>query len=383
MESNRRPVTHVVLIDGTFASLDDGRRTAIGRIHGLLRGRYGPLPTGTRVRVHYATGQQWNRWRTLPELVMGMTLERRIFTAYGWLASGYRPGDRIFLLGYSRGAFAVRSLAGMIGRIGLLRPEAATERNIRLAWRYYRDGGSEKFIAAFRRRRAWSETPIRMVGCFDTVMALGLRLPILWMLTEPRFRFHDAHLGHEVEHGFHALALDETRAAFAPILWDDSSTARHIEQRWFRGAHADVGGQLSGLEFARPLSNIALVWMLERAEEVELPLPTAWRDNFECDPSAPAIGSWRNWGKAFLARAPRLAGQYDSEALHATVPRPYPGPAMLTGHLADQAESRTRLGIRRRSPLLAKQIATSGAVSDATQMRSASPSDGPQGSSAG
>lgn len=349
MSQIRPKLIHVVLIDGTLASLADGRRSSIGRIHGLLRGRFGPL-NGARLRIHYASGQQWDRWRTLPELAMGRGMERRIIDAYGWLASGYRPGDWIFLFGYSRGAFAVRSLAGMIGRVGLLRSETATERNIRLAWRYYSEGGAEQAIAAFRRRRGQADVPIRMIGCFDTVMALGIRLPLLWMLTEPRFRFHDTHLGHEVAYGFQALALDETRAAFAPILWDDDSSAGHIEQMWFRGAHADVGGQLRGLEFARPLANIPLIWMLENAETVGLPLPKDWRDHFASDPTAPSIGSWRNWGKAFLARAPRLAGRYVSEALHDTVPRPYPGPALLTGYLADQARDRLKARILRRRP---------------------------------
>lgn len=337
MTTIRSNQIHVILIDGTFASLDDGKRSSIGRIHALLRGQYGEVDH-TRLRVHYASGQQWNSWRTLPELMMGQGLSMRIMEAYAWLARGYRPGDQVFLLGYSRGAFAIRSLAGMIGRIGLLRPEFATDRVVRLAWRYYSDGTTEKKLSAFRRRRSHDKVPIRMVGCFDTVMALGIRLPVLWMLTEPRFRFHDTHLGSDVDFGFQALALNENRAAFAPILWDNSSTAGHIEQMWFQGAHADIGGQLSGLEFARPLANIPLVWMLDRAESVGMPLPEGWRERFTCDVSAPSIGTWRNWGKAFLARAARVAGHFDTEKLHATVPRPYPGPAELTGYLSDQAD---------------------------------------------
>ncbi|MFV0385410.1 DUF2235 domain-containing protein [Paracoccus sp. (in: a-proteobacteria)] len=355
MSQIRLSRTHVILIDGTFASLAEGRRSSIGRIHALLRDRSASQSAsqsaghdGGPLRIHYAAGQQWDRWRTLPELAMGHSLSRRIIDAYGWLASGYRPGDRIFLLGYSRGAFAVRSLAGMISRVGLLRPETATERNIRLAWRYYSEGASDQALGAFRRRRGQGQVSIAMIGCFDTVMALGIRLPLLWLLTEPRFRFHDTHLGPEIGLGCQALALDETRAAFAPILWDDSSAAGRIEQMWFRGAHADIGGQLSGLEYARPLANIPLVWMLGQAEDAGLPLPQGWRGHFPCDASAPSVGSWRNWGKAFLARAPRLAGLYRSEALHPTIPRPYPGPALLTGHLADQAVDRpVRRGFRR------------------------------------
>ncbi|MCT4334236.1 DUF2235 domain-containing protein [Paracoccus sp. YLB-12] len=359
--STIRPKTiHVVLMDGTFASLADGRRSSIGRIHRLLRDVARQAPVGTqegggttrpRLRLHYGMGQQWNRWRTVPELLMGRTLERRIVDAYGWLASGYRPGDLIFLLGYSRGAFAVRSLAGMIGRVGLLRAESATERHIRTAWNYYRGGGSPRYLEQFRQRRCQPAVPIRMLGCFDTVMALGVRLPILWMLSEPRFRFHDAHLVSDVEHGFQALALDETRAAFAPILWDDDCQAVRIEQMWFRGAHSDIGGQLRGLEFARPLANIPLVWMLENAEAVGLPLPAGWREGLDCDPEAPSIGSWRFWGKLFLARAPRTAGRHATESLHPGLsPETYDGPALLVGHLApDTGRKRRLLPFRRRA----------------------------------
>lgn len=342
------PIAHIVLMDGTFASLSDGQRSSIGRIHRLLTGRSGLAPAPGRLRIHYGMGQQWNRWRTLPELAAGHVLEARIAQAYGWLASGWRPGQPIFMLGYSRGAFALRSLAGMIDGIGLLRQEHATERNIRLAWHLYRNGGAAQARAAFR-RRCHDRAPIRMLGCFDTVMALGLRLPLLWMLTEPRYRFHDAHLGQGIEHGFQALALDETRAAFAPILWDDDHAAGRIEQMWFRGAHPDIGGQLSGFEPARPLANIPLVWMLERAEAAGLPLPEGWRRLFPTDISAPPIGSWRRWGKLFLARAPRLVGRYATEALHESVSTPYMGPALLTGDLAHAAKDRHQPRPRPRS----------------------------------
>jgi uncharacterized protein (DUF2235 family) len=339
MSRIRPPTIHVVLLDGTFAALTEGRRSSIGRIHRLLAGQ--PSAMG-RIRIHYGMGQQWNRWRTLPELAMGGILEARIIEAYGWLASGYVPGDRIFLLGYSRGAFAARSLAGMIGRVGLLRADAATERHLRLAWRYYQQGGTAQALGAFRRRRCHAQAPVRMLGCFDTAAVLGLPLPLLRKLTDPRFRFHDAHLGQGVEYGFQALALDETRTAFAPLLWDDGQGGHRIEQVWFRGAHADIGGQLAGFEAARPLANIPLVWMLERAEAVGLPLPPAWQRRFPCDATAPAIGNWRNWGKAFLARAPRVAGQHSTETLHPSVPLPYSGPALLVGALAPLGEGRSR-----------------------------------------
>lgn len=341
----RPPVTHVVLIDGTMASLSEDRRSSIGQIYDLLTGKMGPLNNGP-VRVHYGQGQQWDQWRTLPDIAFGRGLQGRIMAAYGWLANHYRPGDRIFLFGYSRGAFAVRSLSGLIARIGLLKPRYATERYMRLAWRYYQSGGSARILAAFHHRRCHEKVPIRLLGVFDTVMALGIRLPVLWLLTEPRYRFHDQQISDNVELGVQALALDETRAVFEPILWHDDTPGR-VRQVWFRGSHADIGGQLAGMEDARPLANIPLIWMLEQAEAAGLPLPAHWQDHFPQDAGAPQVGSWRNWGKAFLMRAPRVAGYDHSETLHATVPLPYNGPALLTGHLAGLAAQKRR---QRRSP---------------------------------
>ncbi|MDO5658491.1 MAG: DUF2235 domain-containing protein [Paracoccus sp. (in: a-proteobacteria)] len=322
----RPSITHVVLIDGTFASLMQGRHSNIGRIYRLLRRLRGPL------RLHYSAGQQWEVWRDLPRIAGGEGVARRIIAAYGWLAGSWRPGDRIFLFGYSRGAFAVRSLAGMIGRVGLLRPDAAIERNITRAWAHYRDPDLPG-LEMFRDAHCEAEVPVDLVGVFETVMALGVRLPVLWMLTEPRFRFHDQRLGVNVRRGAQALALDETRAVFQPILWAGDDQGR-VRQMWFRGAHADIGGQLSGFEPARPLADIPLGWMLEQAESAGLPLPTGWRAGLACDASAPSVGSWRGWGKAFLARAPRIAGHDPSEQIHPTA-LPYRGRAVLTGELAE------------------------------------------------
>ena len=330
---NRPSVTHVVLLDGTFASLMEGRHSNIGQIYRLLR----PM-RGAAMRVRYDAGQQWEAWGEIMGIAMGHGMGARIRDAYGWLASAYRPGDRIFLMGYSRGAFAIRSLAAMVGRVGLLRQDAATERNIRTVWRMYRDEGTARARADLRARLCHETAPIDMLGAFDTVMALGIRLPVLWMLTEPQFRFHDQHLGLDVRRGVQALALNETRAAFQPILWDSADRAPGaITQMWFKGVHADIGGQLLGTESARPLANIPLVWMLGQAEAEGLALPDGWRSRFPRDPEARSIGNWRGWGKAFLARTPRVAGIDISEALHSSVPRPYDGPAILAGHLAEDA----------------------------------------------
>lgn len=337
--------THVILFDGTFASLCEGRDSNIGRIHALLA-RVAPR---TGMRLHYVAGQQWDAWGALPEIAMCHALPSRITDAYGWLASRYQPGDAIFLFGYSRGAYAVRSLAGMIARVGLVRPEHATERNIRLAGHWYQYGHTPRGLAAFR-RRCHATVPIRMVGVFDTVKAMGLRLPLLWPLTEKRYAYHDHTSGDGIENGIQALALDETRAVFEPVLWQSGAgddAPHRFRQMWFRGCHADIGGQLGGFEAARGLSNLPLVWMLEEAGTLGLPLPADWRVGLPTDPMAPAVGSWRGFGKMFLLRAPRLAGRDPSERLSASVPEPYRGAALLTGRLAAAAAS--PLPLRRRA----------------------------------
>ena len=224
-------------------------------------------------------------------------------------------------MGYSRGAFAVRSLAGMIDRVGLLRHMDATERNVTQIWRHYRNDPHGAPARAFAAAHCHGAVPIRFLGVWDTVKALGTRLPLMWMLTEGRHAFHSAHLGDSVEHGYQALALDETRVAFAPLLWATTPDTRaRVEQVWFRGAHGDVGGQIGSFGAARPLANIPLVWLLDRAETAGLHLPPGWRARFPCNPLAPMVGTWRGFGAMFLLRARREVGHDPSERLHESVP---------------------------------------------------------------
>ncbi len=321
----RGPTDHVILLDGTLSTLSPGHETNIGRIYRLLQNCQ-----SAQMSIYYEAGVQWHMWRHTPDVAMGRGINRQIRRAYGWLATRYRPGDRIFLFGYSRGAYAVRSLAGIIDQVGLLRSESATERNVKFAYRYYQRESESPFEAAFRRRYCHEKVEIEMIGVFDTVKALGVRLPFLWMWTEPQHEFHNHALGPVVQHGYHALALNENRAAFDPILWetDGGNWDGRIEQVWFRGSHGDVGGQLGGFNTARPLSNVPLYWMLEKAEGHNLSLPRNWREGLEMDATGPSVGTTRGWGKAFLLRAKRHVGRDPSESIHPTA------------HLDDSAKRR-------------------------------------------
>ena len=314
----RGRVDHVIIIDGTMSSLESGRETNAGLTYKLLCDA-----RTSQMSIRYEAGVQWQAWRSTMDVIEGRGINRQIRRVYGFLASRYRPGDRIYLFGYSRGAYAVRSLAGVIDRVGLLRAEHATERNVHIAYRHYQRATCGAAHRAFVRRFCHAETPVEMVGVWDTVKALGFRAPILWKLSAPRHAFHDHELGRATRHGYHALALDETREAYAPVLWScPEGWTGHVEQIWFRGTHGDVGGQLGGMEAARPLANIPLVWMLGKAEGCGLDLPEGWRAAFPCDPEAPSIGMNRGWGKLFVLRRARVVGADPSEAVHTTAERP-------------------------------------------------------------
>lgn len=321
----RGPRTHVIILDGTLSSLEPGCETNAGRLFRLLQEVRGDLS------LYYESGLQWSDWRSASDIAVGRGINRQICRAYGFLASRYMPGDRIFLFGYSRGAYAVRSLAGVIDRVGLVRAEHATERNIRQVYAHYRFAADSPVAEDFARLFCHPETAIAVVGVWDTVKALGMRLPILWRFTNDKHAFHNDQLGPSIQCGLHALAYHERRMAYEPVLWSCPLGFKgHVEQVWFKGVHGDVGGQLRGHEEARPLANIPLVWMLDRAETAGLPLPEGWRMRFPQNVHAPSSGNWKGWGKLFLYRRQRRVGEDRSErvheTLHVTQPKVVPEP---------------------------------------------------------
>ncbi|MEL6523808.1 MAG: DUF2235 domain-containing protein [Pseudomonadota bacterium] len=303
----------VVILDGTNSSLTPGRETNAGLTYRLLA-EGGPRADRA---VYYEAGIQWEGWQRTPDIMYGRGINRQIERAYGFLAASYRPGDRIYLFGFSRGAFAVRSLAGILDRVGLVSAPCATNRKVAEAYRHYRCSWNSPAALAFRNLYCRQEVKVQMVGVWDTVKALGLRAPLIWRLTQRQHEFHNHHLSSVVAHGYHALALDETRFAFRPEMWDaPPGWEGKVEQRWFAGTHGDVGGQINGFHAARPLSNIPLVWMLEKAEQCGLSLPERWKDRYATDPLAPSVGLYQGWAKLFFRRARRIVGKYPSEQVH-------------------------------------------------------------------
>jgi len=311
----RHACAHVVLMDGTMSSLRPGCETNIGLTYRLLS----ELGPSSNVMLYYEPGIQWRGVKRSVEVLAGIGINRQIKRAYLFLARNYRPGDKIFLMGYSRGAYAVRSLAGLIDKLGLLRPAQVDQDTLERLYCLYREAPDSQQAKALRAARCHATTPIELVGIYDTVRALGLPWPMLCRLAPQAHSFHNHLLGTSVVHGRHALAMDETRDVYAPVLWsmpEDSPV--DIVQMWFRGCHGDVGGQLGGWRAARPLSNIPMVWMLSEAERCGLILPSNWRSRYLTNPGAPSVGTMRGWGALFLRRQRRTLGTDRSEMVHPT-----------------------------------------------------------------
>lgn len=317
----RGAATHVIILDGTNSSLRPEEETSAGLIYKLLREN----GYSANMTLYYEAGIQWKDWTETFSVVAGRGINRQIERAYGALCSRWREGDGIVLIGFSRGAFAVRSLAGVIDRVGLVRSHHANERNIRQAYRYYSQGTRSPYAEKFSELHCTRDVTISALGCFDTVKSLGLRVPLLWKLEEERHSFHSDGLVPAVKSAFHALALHENRDVFAPEIWKTPDHwSGEIQQAWFRGSHGDVGGHITPFIKCRPLSNIPLVWMLEKLGSHGLPLPAGWRQHFPCDPHAPEVGLWVGWGKLFLLRHKRVACTDPSEFIHETAELPPP-----------------------------------------------------------
>jgi uncharacterized protein (DUF2235 family) len=196
---------------------------------------------------------------------VGHTLKANFVLAYRFLVRNYQPGDRIFLFGFSRGAYTARAIAGAIHFLGLLRPEL--DDLAQLAWTIYSDEDEDlqvtaRFRGGNRFRKSFSIHPdprIHFVGVWDTVSSFG------W-ITNLRTLPHTGN-NPSIDHVRHALAIDEHRAMFKANLFRPEDPGQHlsIKQVWFAGTHSDIGGGFAPHEGG--LSRITLRWMLREAEQ--------------------------------------------------------------------------------------------------------------------
>lgn len=190
-------------------------------------------------------------------LAFGYGVTDNICNGYSFLMENYREDDRLFLFGFSRGAFAVRALAGMLHACGLLAP--GNENLIPYAFLQYRHAGPEEGQKMAGRFKATYSRECRpyFLGVWDTVTSIG------WSYRRKTFPYTRNNPDPKIVR--HALAMDERRAYYPQNVWGDSYKQQDVKQVWFTGAHSDVGGSYP--EAQSGLSKIALEWMLAEAAE--------------------------------------------------------------------------------------------------------------------
>lgn len=265
----------------------------------------------------------------------GVGIGKNIRQLYAALIQAYAPGDRIYLFGFSRGAYTVRILAQLVCLFGVPDGRNKTPSEIDLVAReilskykranveassnstqpapdptrgkYRTSGWKSKTARAMQTKhgnlqldkevagQADSEYPIHFLGVWDTVSAIGLPFDELTRAASHffRLRFRSNDLNHGVHHAYQALSIDDERRSFHPELWNESakSSSQTIEQVWFPGVHSNVGGGYPKDEVAL----VALNWMLDIAEKHGLQFHEELRKQYRRDAS--------EFGKMYNSRA--------------------------------------------------------------------------------
>ena len=266
-----------VFLNGTWNAVDDN--TNVWRMKALCA----PTSTDGKAQlVYYEIGVNGFYGG-----VFGKGLSENIRLAYEWLVENYNDGDEIFIFGFSRGAYTARSLAGLITKFGILKPgspigltqlyERYKRSDEQTIWELHeqQDAGTingitleERWMLKYSQR-----VKIKVVAVWDTVGSLGIPAFSIGGISRSTFGFLHTGLRIHIENGYQALAIDEHRKDFAPTLWDvrrsNDPNAVHaaprpissVEQRWFVGAHANVGGGYA----SDLLAQIPLRWIMKKA----------------------------------------------------------------------------------------------------------------------
>jgi uncharacterized protein (DUF2235 family) len=263
-----------VFLDGTWNTVNDN--TNVWRMKSLCA-------VGSDQICYYSAGVGTQYGEKLKGGMFGYGLDDEVIRAYEWLIENYNPGDRIYIFGFSRGAFTARSLSGFISKCGLLKPGVPISLN--QLYGRYRKGAAVNTIRALINhppdnlsledqwlKKYSLDIPIFFQGVYDTVGALGVPFGNIPIISRSKYSFLETDLRINNDRAYHAMAIDEHREAFAPTLWTktvesgaDTYAPRpldQVEQRWFVGAHADVGGGYqNGL-----LAQIPLRWLMQKAQ---------------------------------------------------------------------------------------------------------------------
>ena len=256
----------------------------------------------------------------------GAGMISRVVRGYTFISRNYEAGANIFIVGFSRGAYTARALAGLIASQGLLVSQITIDKELAYrrgaeAWYRYRKATLSKpslalleeivsdlpaFLSSGSLRDA-DLVPIdriAAVGVWDTVGAMGFPEYADQGRRVDAFKFADTKLSQKVAVGFHAVALDERRNDFVPTLWDP---APNVIQRLFPGAHGDVGGGYPTANAESGLSDGALKWMLEQLSGAGVIFSTASPYVFQPKPGGTAHKPWAHapWTLPGISLGPR------------------------------------------------------------------------------
>lgn len=219
----------------------------------------------------------------------GEGLAEHIREAYSWICMNYNPGDEIFLLGFSRGAFTARSISSLINAVGLL-----TSKGLEYFVQVFEDWEFQQkkdFVTKWPNIPFLGHKPpvtdphyqqqlldkkltrpkikVKCVAVWDTVGGLGI--PMIGLLPQPPskdFAFVDTRVESNIEYAFQALALDEHRRPYSPTVWDwphvEPNDLKVLRQTWFPGVHSDIGGSYDD----NALANLTLAWMVSQLDPI-------------------------------------------------------------------------------------------------------------------
>lgn len=203
----------------------------------------------------------------------GTGINKNIMDDYRYIVQNYAPGDELFLFGFSRGAYTIRSLCGLINNCGIIkRPDAQL---IQAAFDHYKKSGKDYHpdgakSVEFRNLHSHPSRKIKFVGVWDTVGALGIPFSFLGLL-DKKDEFYDTKIGPNISIARHAMAIDELRSDFDPTIWQQRE-GMDLLQVWFTGVHSNIGGSYAPDKDGGLLSDIPMQWMIKEAKAAGLSL---------------------------------------------------------------------------------------------------------------
>ena len=213
----------------------------------------------------------------------GTGIEDNIRNIYRDIVYNYEQGDELYLFGFSRGAFTVRTLAGFMNFVGLVeKDDDYYVPEIYHCYETNKGEGSKEWQDAFHNVKGTrAGPPIRFIGVWDTVGALGAPGVIGKMagaFNGNKYEYHDVGLNSSIENAYHALAVDERRKPFIPTLWTrPEGWSGTLVQAWFPGVHSNVGGGYK----PDGLANEALHWLVGNASSLGLEVDWDYLKFFE------------------------------------------------------------------------------------------------------